>query len=170
MTAPCMWKACRAMAAGSKSGCLVSTPTHHLPGARPMLLPWGPARQCWCLNTTPTTCRGRTVACCARLRTRRVYACGGRTGCLPGVARRVRRRFGGIGLAAGVRAGTGRGATRRVPDLPILLSISWNDVFGAMTLARAGISDVVSWPINAREIAAALHDRLQPAGRRSTAA
>ncbi len=56
------------------------------------------------------------------------------------------------------------------PDLMILLASSSNDAFSAMTLARAGISEVVSWPIKAAEIAIALQDRLQPVGRRRTAA
>jgi CheY-like chemotaxis protein len=55
------------------------------------------------------------------------------------------------------------------PDLLILLATSSSDAFGAMTLARAGISEVVSWPIKAAEIAVALQDHLQPAGRRHAA-
>jgi CheY-like chemotaxis protein len=54
------------------------------------------------------------------------------------------------------------------PDLPILLATSSNDAFGAMTLARAGVSEVVSWPIQAAEIALVLQDRLPAAGRRQT--
>jgi signal transduction histidine kinase len=62
-------------------------------------------------------------------------------------------------------------ALRRVsPDLPILLATSSNEAFGAMTLARAGISEVISWPIKAAEVAGALRDRLQPVDRRQTAA
>ena len=52
------------------------------------------------------------------------------------------------------------------PDLPILLATSSNDAFGAMTLAHAGVSEVVSWPINAAEVALALQDRLQSTRRR----
>lgn len=52
------------------------------------------------------------------------------------------------------------------PDLPILLATSPNDAFDAMTLARAGVSEVVSWPIKAAEVALALQDRLQSPGRR----
>jgi signal transduction histidine kinase len=51
------------------------------------------------------------------------------------------------------------------PDLPILLATSSNDAFGAMTLARAGVSELVSWPIKAAEIASVLQDRLQVSGR-----
>jgi signal transduction histidine kinase/CheY-like chemotaxis protein len=51
-------------------------------------------------------------------------------------------------------------------NMPILLATSSNDAFGAMTLARAGISEVVSWPIKAAEIAVALQDRLRAAGQR----
>jgi CheY-like chemotaxis protein len=54
------------------------------------------------------------------------------------------------------------------PDLPILLATSSNDAFGAMTLARAGVSEVVSWPLNAAEVALALQDRLHSGGRRPT--
>ena len=53
-------------------------------------------------------------------------------------------------------------------DMPILLATSSNEAFGAMTLARAGISEVVSWPIRAAEIAMALQDRLPSAARRQT--
>lgn len=56
------------------------------------------------------------------------------------------------------------------PDLPILLANSSNDEFGAMTLARAGISEVLSWPIKAAEIAVALQDRLQLVNRRQSCA
>jgi signal transduction histidine kinase/CheY-like chemotaxis protein len=54
------------------------------------------------------------------------------------------------------------------PDLPILLATSSSDAFGAVTLARAGISEVVSWPIRATEIAVALLGRRRVVGRRQT--
>jgi signal transduction histidine kinase/CheY-like chemotaxis protein len=52
------------------------------------------------------------------------------------------------------------------PDLPILLATASSDAFGAMPLARAGVSEVVSWPIRAAEIAVVLQDRLRTGGRR----
>jgi hypothetical protein len=52
------------------------------------------------------------------------------------------------------------------PDLPILLATSLNDAVGAMALAGAGISEVVSWPIKATEMAVALQDPLRPVGGR----
>lgn len=55
---------------------------------------------------------------------------------------------------------------RMAPDLPILLATSMNDSFGATALVNAGVSDVISWPIKATEIALALNEHLQQASRR----
>jgi CheY-like chemotaxis protein len=60
------------------------------------------------------------------------------------------------------------------PNLPILLAAASTGEFDADTLIAAGISDVVSWPIGAAEIAAVLQDSLRepkyhhrPAGTRN---
>ena len=51
-------------------------------------------------------------------------------------------------------------------DLPIVLAASPNEGFGAQALVSAGISEVVSWPIKAAEIARALQGHLSPPTRR----
>jgi signal transduction histidine kinase/CheY-like chemotaxis protein len=55
---------------------------------------------------------------------------------------------------------------RTTPELPILLATSAKDAFGAAALVGAGISEVVTWPIKAAEIATALHEYLRPASPR----
>jgi DNA-binding NtrC family response regulator len=50
------------------------------------------------------------------------------------------------------------------PGLPILLATASVADFGANALVVAGISDVVSWPIVATEMATALRDCLRPRG------
>lgn len=57
---------------------------------------------------------------------------------------------------------------RASAGLPILLAISANDGLRATALEAAGISEVVSWPIKAAEIAAALHEHLRQSSRRSS--
>jgi DNA-binding NtrC family response regulator len=47
------------------------------------------------------------------------------------------------------------------PHLPVLLTMTAVDNCDADSLANAGVTDVVSWPLNAAEIAAALQRCLQ---------
>jgi CheY-like chemotaxis protein len=49
---------------------------------------------------------------------------------------------------------------RLAPHLPILFATSAAEAYGADELVRAGVSDIVPWPISAGEIAIALRDCL----------